>query len=422
MKLFIFVSLVFILISCAYGQEQKQETLQTLIEEAIQQNPEIAAEQSRVEMMEARVPQAGAFADPEFTFKQMEFPGWRLNEAMYQNYELMQMIMFPTKLSTRKEMASVATTSARWGYTARVVEIIARLRSAYTMVWDARTRLAINIENQQLLDQILRTAQTQYSVGQASQQEVLKTSVELAKARSDEAFLRQEIVGAESMLHAILNRPQNIPIGLVAVDSLQPIRHSVDALLDFARVRHPMVSQDSLAVVQSDLMVSMARQEYIPDFRISVERVTQPMIGMNSWSIMAGITVPFAPWSLSKASARVEEARADRSMRQSMLEANRNMIEAEIRESFARLKAYEAQVRSFEQTILPQSSQSLLSSLTEYQSGRTSYLMLLDAFRMNQDMRMEATMTRMKYEKEFATLLQRVGAIDIQEIPLEETR
>jgi len=118
----------------------------------------------------------------------------------------------------------------------------------------------------------------------------------------------------------------------------------------------------------------------------------------------------------------VQEAQADRSMRQSMLQANRTMVEANIRDSFARVKAYETRVQSFEQTILPQSRQSLQSSLTEYQSGRTSYLMLLDAFRMNQDMRMEATMARMNYEKEFANLQQQVGVVDIQEIPLEETR
>jgi outer membrane protein TolC len=422
MKLFIFFSLIFVLIPFTYSQEQKREELQALINEAIQQNPEIAAEQSRVEMMQERIPQAGALADPEFTFKQMEFPGWRFNEAMYQNFELMQMIMFPTKLSTRKDMASVATNSARWGHTAKIVEIIARVRSAYAMLWDARTRLAINIENQQLLDQILRTAQTQYSVGQASQQDILKTSVELAKARSDEAVIRQEIVSAESMLHAFLNRPNSVPIGLVTLDSLKPIQHSLTDLLRYASDHHPMLSRDSLDIVESDLMVSMARQEYIPDFKISVERVTQPMIGTKSWSIMAGITIPFAPWSLSKASARVQEAQADRSMRQSMLQANRNMIESNIRESFARVKAYETQVQSFEQTILPQSTQSLQSSLTEYQSGRTSYLMLLDAFRMNQDMRMEATMARMKYEKEFANLQQQVGVVDIKEIPLEETR
>jgi outer membrane protein TolC len=165
----------------------------------------------------------------------------------------------------------------------------------------------------------------------------------------------------------------------------------------------------------------MARQEYIPDFKISVERVTQPMIGMKSWSIMAGITIPFAPWSLAKASARVQEAQADRSMRRSMLQANRNMIESNIRESFTRVRAFKTQVRSFNQIILPQSRQSLLSSLAEYQSGRTSYLMLLDAFRMNQDMRMEAVMARMNYEKELANLQQQVGVVDIKEIPLEET-
>jgi cobalt-zinc-cadmium efflux system outer membrane protein len=422
MKLFLFFSLVFVLIRFSYGQEQTCEELQALINEAIQQNPEIAAEQSRVEMMQERIPQAGVLADPEFTFKQMEFPGWRFNEAMYQNFELMQMIIFPSKLSTQKDMASAATNSARWGHTAKIVEIIARVRTAYAMLWDARTRLAINIENQQLLDQILRTAQTQYSVGQASQQDVLKTSMELAKARSDETVVRQEIVSAESMLHAILNRPNNIPIGLVTLDSLSTIHISLTTLLRYSFNHHPMLLQDSLNIVESDLMVSMAHQEYIPDFKISVERVTQPMIGMNTWTIMAGITLPFAPWSLSKASARVQEAQADRSMRQSMQQANRNMVEANIRESFTRVKAYETQVQSFEQTILPLSTQSLQSSLVEYQSGRTSYLMLLDAFRMNQDMRMEATMARMNYEKEFANLQQQVGVVDIQEIPLEETR
>jgi outer membrane protein, heavy metal efflux system len=420
MKLVIFFSLV--LIPLTYCQEQKREELQVLLNEAIQKNPEIAAEQSRVEMMQERIPQAGALGDPEFTFKQMEFPGWRLNEAMYQNFELMQMIMFPTKLSTQKDIASTATKSARWGHTAKIAEIVARVRSAYAMLWNARTRLAINIENQQVLDQILRTAQTQYSVGQASQQDVLKTSVELAKAHSDEAIIRQEIVSAESMLHAILNRPSSVPIGLVMLDSLSPIPQSLTDLLRYSSDHHPMLSQDSLNIVESDLMVSMAKQEYIPDFKISVERVTYPMTGMKTWSIMAGMTIPFAPWSLSKASARVQEAQADRSMRQSMQQANRNMIEENIRESFARVKAYETQVRSFEQTILPQSTQSLQSSLGEYQGGRTSYLMLLDAFRMNQDMRMDAVMARMNYEKEFANLQHQVGVTDMKEIPLEEAR
>jgi outer membrane protein, heavy metal efflux system len=422
MKLFIFFSLVFLLVSLTYGQEQKREELQALIDEAIKQNPEIAAEQSRAEMMQERIPQVGALADPEFTYTLMQFPGTQFGQAMYQNFGLMQMIMFPTKLSTRKDIASVDATSAQWGHTAKIVEIASLVRSAYAMLWDARTRLAINIENQHLLEQILRTAQTQYSVGQASQQDILKTSVELAKARSDEAFIRQEIVSAESMLHAFLNRPNNVPIGLVMLDSLIPIQHSLAALLLYSSGHHPMLSQDSLNIVESDLMVSMAHQEYIPDFKISVERVTQPLIGVNTWTVMAGITLPFAPWSLSKASARVQEAQADRSMRQSMLQANRNMIEATIRESFARVKAYETRVQSFEQTILPQSAQSLQSSMTEYQSGRTSYLMLLDAFRINQDMRMEAAMARMNYEKEFANLQQQVGVADIKEIPLEETR
>jgi hypothetical protein len=58
MKLFIFFSLVFLLVPFTFGQEQKHEELHVLIDEAIKQNPNIAAVQSQIEMMQERIPQA----------------------------------------------------------------------------------------------------------------------------------------------------------------------------------------------------------------------------------------------------------------------------------------------------------------------------------------------------------------------------
>lgn len=293
-----------------FGQQHKED-LPSLIKEALQNNPEIRSYNSNVEMLSHRVPQAKALDDPQFTYSLMEFPGIKTNEAKFQNFGLMQMVMFPTKLSLKKQIAELDVQRAQNMYSEKILDIVAELKSSYSMLWGARASLAINRENQRLLNQILRATQTQYAVGKVTQQDVLRTNIELEKTRNEEAVLQQEIASSESMLQTILNRTIR-PIGIVSYDDLFPIDRSLEEIFSFARRSRPMLVSDSLGIVQANRMLQMSKQEYIPDFSIGVERVTMPAGGIHMWNIMASISIPFAPWSLSKASARVEEATADR--------------------------------------------------------------------------------------------------------------
>lgn len=395
------------------AQTVEAEDIQFLIIEAMQKNPRIAADVARMELMERRVPQASALDDPQFTYKLMEFPNTRFSEALYQNFELMQMIMFPTKLSTKKAIAEIQAEHAHHDHLETILDVASQLKTAYAMLWAARTRLTINQENQRWLRQILQAAQTQYAVGKVTFQDVLKTNIELARQKSQEAAVRQDIAAAESMMRALLLRPAEAPIGPLQLDTPEPITLTPETLINYALANRPMLLHDSLSVIEGDLMVSLMKQEYLPDFRVSLERVTMPTLGMKSWTVMAGISIPFAPWTLSKASARVQEATAERAMRTSMFASSKSMVEAEIRKAYAGVKALEAQVQSFERTIIPQTQQSLQALLAEYQTGKTNYLMLIDGFRMYEDMKMEVTMARMNYEQERAKLERAVGVIDL---------
>jgi outer membrane protein TolC len=393
------------------------EELQLLIIEALQKNPRISAEVDRMRLMEHRIPQASALDDPQFTYKLMEFPRTRFSEAVYQNFELMQMITFPTKLSMKKQIAAIQAEHAHHDHLETVVDVAAQVKSAYAMLWAARTQLAINQENQRLLQQIVQAAQTRYAVGKVTQQDVLKANIELAKQKSQAAILQQEITRAESMMRALLLRPSTMPIGPIQLEPLSPLEHDLEKLIAYALSHRPMLLHDSLSVIEGDLMVSLMKQEYLPDFRVSLERVTMPMIGKSGWTVMAGISIPFAPWTLSKASARVQEAAAERAMRASLLTSSKTMIEADIRKAYATVKVLEVQVRLLEQTIIPQTLQSLQGLLSEYQTGRTDYLMLLDGYRTYQELRMEATMERMKHEQERATLERAIGVVFLDVIP-----
>jgi cobalt-zinc-cadmium efflux system outer membrane protein len=402
------------------AHSQEREEMQWLILEAMSNNPEIAAELQKMKMFEERIPQAGALEDPQFIYKLMEFPGLQFGKAVYQNFELMQIVMFPTKLSLRKDIARLKAEHAHHEHLEKVLDVVARVKSSFAMVWAARTNIEINEEIVRLLEQILEAAQTRSAVGKASQQDVLKTNIELIKTKTNVASLREEVRSSESMLRALLNRPSKAEIGTIDPGPFRRLGVSLEDLLTFARHNRPMLVHDSLSVVEGSYLVSVARQEYVPDLRFSLERVTMPEMGVKTWTVMAGITIPFAPWTLAKASARVEEARADRAMRESMFLASRNMVEARVREAYAKVKALETQVVALDSTIVPQSYQSLLSLLTEYQTGTTSFIMLLDSYRMYQDMRMEATMVRMNYEIALSQLERQVGIVDLWAIPSSE--
>jgi outer membrane protein TolC len=420
-----FIALLFIALlwqNDLTAQNQEAEELQFLVLEALSNNPIIAADLSRMDATAARIPQAGALDDPLLTFKWMEFPSTSIGQSRYQNIELMQMVRFPTKLSTQSSIAEIQAEHAHHEHLETVLDVISRLKSTFAMLWYARTSLSISKESQQLLEQIAATAQRNYSVGKVRQQDVLQARIELARTRADESSILQEVASAESMLRSLLNRQPTSVIGPLVIDSVQfPLPHP-DALIQFAIQNRPMIIHDSLAVEESELMVSLAKQEYLPDLRFSVEYVRMPLMPDQRWSVSAGISIPFAPWSLSKASARIEEAKAETGMRMHLFRNSRNMVDAQIRTAYASVRASETMVTAYESEIMPQSRQSLRGLLTDYQTGQSSYLVLIDSYRMYQMTRMEAAKARMDYIRNLASLERETGVIELSVVPKEETQ
>ncbi|MDI6766703.1 MAG: hypothetical protein QME52_07780, partial [Bacteroidota bacterium] len=91
--------------SFALAQEKPKLDLNELIDEALVNNFELHAYSEAVKAAEAKIPQMRSLDDPELTFRLMEMPGLKPNEAMNANLELMQMIRFPSKISTETKMA-----------------------------------------------------------------------------------------------------------------------------------------------------------------------------------------------------------------------------------------------------------------------------------------------------------------------------
>ena len=382
--------------------------LQFLVAEAMLNNPEIQAASHQMDVTEAKVPQARALDDPELKYMREEW-----TDGTYSNLELRQMIRFPTKLWTQGKLAEIRAEHAHHDHLEKINEVIARLKSAYYQLWFVQQNIVLDQENVRLLRQFTNIAQTKYQVGEVSQQDVLKAEVELRKISNELIALRQQELSAKAMLMAILNRAPKDTLGYSVMTEEVVAVAPLDSLERFALANRSMLKHDSLSVDESRTELSLAKQEYIPDFNVSLERATIPVTGFSGWRVRVGISIPFIPWTLGKANARVEEANATIKRSEAVYNTTRNMVLSSVKELYYRADAGRRQLESYRISILPQARQALNAGQVAYQTGKSDFLMLIDSYRTLVELTKEYFMVRMQYKQTIAELERAVGTHNI---------
>lgn len=396
--------------------ESNIEDLNIMIIEALTNNPEIQAAGYQMDVMAGKAQQAGTLEDPELRYMREEMPDFRWNEAMFSRIELMQMLRFPTKLFAESKIGNIRAEHAHHEHLETINQVLARLKSAYYELWLLQQNIVLARENVRLMKQFAKIAESKYGVGQGSQQDALKASVEAAKMESELVTLRQQESGVKAMLMAILNRSERDTIGFAVVSEEVVFTPSLDTLKTRALENRPMLKHDSLGIEESHTMLSLSKQEYLPDLKFGLQYVTGPTDGFRGWSVIAGISLPFAPWTLGKASGRVNEAEASVKRSTSSYNASRNMVLSSVSELYYKVSAAKKRLDMYRTRILPQAQQSLDASTTAYQTGSTDFLMLLDAYRTLVDLRMEYYVTRMQFEKSVAELEWAIGYQNIRSL------
>jgi outer membrane protein, heavy metal efflux system len=408
-KIFLLPAALALTIQLYSQTAQPPMQLDSLIAEAMKNNPEIRAALAQVDVMQARVSQAGALDDPELKFMQEGMPDFKFNEAMYSRIELMQMIPFPTKLGTQKDLADIQKRSSQSDQLEKVNEVLAKLKSTYVELWFIQQNIALTQENSRLMKQFLSVAQTKYTTGQVRQQDILKAQIEIAMIGNEQISLKQKELSMKAMLMSLLNRNSNDTLTAAVMPEKITFALNLDSILSFALHNRPIITKDSLMIDESKTMLSMAKQEYLPDFKFGIERMTEPMGSFTGWSVSAGITFPFAPWTLGKASARVDEADAAIIKSNASYTATRNMVASNVKDLYYKASGAKKQLDIYDLEILPQAKQSVQASLTAYQTGTTDFLMLIDAYRTLVNLSKEYFMTRMQFEQTIAELEREVG-------------
>ncbi len=393
--------------------------LNDLVLEALRNNPELKAFEYNRDVMEMRVEGTGLLDDPELTYMRDEMRNFRWGEAMNSRIGLMQRIPFPGKLATQSAIAEIQAEHAHHEHMEKANEVLAKLRSAYFELWFAQQSIALNRENARLLQKFTTIAQTRFGVGETPQQDVLKAYVEIARLDNQLVELRRQERTAKAMLRALLARPESDTLGIAVISENTIELPPQDTLQVLARRFRGMLLHDSLSVEEGREMLSLARKGYLPDFALGVEYATPPGKNLHFWTVSATLSLPFTPWGLKRTGARVEEATIAIDRATETLKNARNMVRSNINALYVKAQAVREQLWNYSSVIIPQSERALQASMIAYQTGKTDFLMLIDAYRTLVELSMEKLMLRMQFEQTIAELKREVGYAGIFDVQPE---
>ncbi len=414
----ILLMLINVFAASALGQNGTA-TLDSLIAEALKNNPQLKAARHVTAAAHSRAKQATAWEAPEIgvEFYQtpvQSFPNPFMDQMEY-DYYFQQMFPFPGKLSAMGKMAGSSAEMTNQNYLALERKVIREIKSSYYELYLVQRKISINAENQELMRRLTEIASKQYQVGIGKQPDILRAQTELSLLVSEGLNLQREKRVIEAMINTLLSRSADQSFGYVPDIETHLPPWSYPQLQSLALENRAELKAMNYGIAMAKAELSLSKREYYPDLMGRVMYKDMTMTGNDFWSAMVGVNVPLAFWSSRKYTAKAEETEV--MVRKAEEEYNnmKNMALFEVQDALVKVQTNQNLVLLYKNTVIPQAEQTLQSTIAAYQTGKTEFLMLIDAYRMLLMARLDYYMSVMNYMTSQAQLEQSVG-LNIAEI------
>lgn len=390
--------------------------LESIINEAINNNPEILAAGHRWEAAKKRIKKVKSLDDPTLKFGKTNAPGNPFNigkEAVESapimspaTIALSQKIPFPGKLKLRGKVALEAAEMKKKVMEGKVQAIIAEVKLAYYDLYFLHKSIEINEENRELLQKFTKIAESMYSVGKVSQRDVLAAMVELSKIVNEITVLEQEKKSSEARLNNLLNRSQDVQLGKPKDFKKHRMLFKFNELEEIALKNRPMLMESEQAVKKEKLNFELTKKDYFSDFTAMIEYRLIDSFPSDTWSSSLSINIP---WLWSKQRYKVKEAKEELKGAIADNEAINNRTLFELRALISMLISTESTVNLFNTSVIPQAEQSLNATRIGYETGNVDFLTLIDSQRTLLDAKLQYYKALTEHEQNIARMEKTVG-------------
>ena len=409
-------------------------SVDSLVAQAMGQNPAVRAADARVEAAAARVAPAGARPDPMLMAGVQNFPVTEPGFADFMTMKMVgvsQTIPYPGKLSRRTAAAEQELAASRASANAVRRSIAREVRSAYYDLAFASRAFDIVARTQGVVAGMIPVTEARYAAGSGSQPDILRLRVEAARLAEEAAMLVEGRRSTLVRLNTLLDRAGDTPVDSAGIpqriaraavaDSARAITFtssalgarvagspipSLDSLTALALRNSPSLRENDAMVAAQIARVELARREHLPDIDVSLQYGQR-----NGFADMvtATVSVPIPLQKRRKQDAESSAAEAELRALEAGRGATANQLRADVARLHGALERDRTQLALYVKAVLPQARAALASASAGYQAGRVDFTSFIDTQATLFNYETEYYRTLTDFAKTLAELEEQVG-------------
>ena len=376
-------------------------TLESLLELARLNNPELATLRHEAQAAQERVQQADALPDPRLRVEWLDLtrmgaqnPTLWPADTGSTRYTLSQELPWFGTRTLRRQQASYSAQAADAAVAGLWLDLSARIKAGFAQWYLLHRSLRLGQEILLLMQHLEQIAQTRYAAGLAAQQDAMRARTEQSAVQLELLAMQGELRQTQARLNGLLARPPQAP--LAEPQSLRPLppaqQLTAEALAERLRQHNPQLAGDELRIQAADRGRQLVRNSRYPSLQLGIAP-TQVQGEIKTWDLMLELNLPV--WQGTR-QAQQREAVALLQAAQSRRDSTAKQLLAELEEHLAALQSAQQTGALVSSTLLPQAELTLQAALVGYEAGKMDFATVLEAQRQIR----QAKQTGLKAEAE----------------------
>ncbi len=382
-------------------------TLEQAVAMALRLNPMITARGHGVSAAQARLDQAGLYANPEFILEAEnfgggdEFEGFDVSETTF-GFE--QPILLGGKVRGRKGVASSEYALATNDLDAVRLDVVARTTIAFNNVLLNQEKVRLTDDLLVLTQSFADTVGARVEAGKVSPVDEIRARAAVARARVEVAKATRQLASAKVRLAATWGSTD--PDFAQAVGEIpEPTSLPAHGILVAMLSETPEVVRLAEETQLRENVVLLEESRGVPDLRLSAG--PRRFNDTGEWAWVGGISIPLPIFDRNQGARRAAEFDLERT--RSEVEAQRISLESTLHQRLEMLRAVSGEVRSYQEEIVPASTEAFEAISIGFREGKFGFLEVLDAQRTLSEARLLYLDSLGRYATAHARLERSIG-------------
>lgn len=381
-------------------------SLDQLVSTTLQENPQLRSMRAKWEAMQERPVQATTLPNPMFAYRGMDVKDdYSFPNTEEKRLEIEQPFPWFGKLGLKGKIATKEAEAMGREYDAMQREVVMMVKETYFDLYAVQRSLSITRAEEDVLKHMEQIAETKYSTGEVSQQDVVKAQAEVSMLKGRLLELEAQENTVKAKINVLLNRAADSPVGLAVTVPVTEFEATREQLFKLAGRTRPEIKQAQAQLERSQYERRLMTKEFFPDYRLGIEYRT-----FRSSEDMVMFTVGFdLPIWLSKNRAGVREAEKMIESSKAALEAVQRNTSFDVQDAHFKLVTAKRTVDLYKTALIPQAEMRFEASEAGYRTGKVGFIDLLESERFLLNARVMYAMAEGNLGMQLARLERAVG-------------